>query len=132
MATLRPNLVDNLSGEIHKLKRKNCNCFLECKNFKTSLMEYNCPSYNKDFSIELDEELKKKFKNTFECSKRDTNKLILLLRKGTYPYNYMDDWEKLNKEALPKKKECYNNLHLEHISEEDYNHGKRRLIGTLK
>ena len=29
----------------------------------------------------------------------------------------MDDWEKLNKEALPEKKECYNKLNLEHMSE---------------
>ena len=49
MGTLLPNLVDNLSGGIHKLNRKNCNCFLECKHFKSSLMQYNSPSYNKDF-----------------------------------------------------------------------------------
>ena len=31
----------------------------------------------------------------------------------------MDAWEKFNKEALPEKKGFYNNLNLEHISEED-------------
>ena len=29
---------------------------------------------------------------------------ILLLRKGTYPYEYMDDWEKLTETSLLKKK----------------------------
>ena len=89
------------------------------------MIENNCPSFSKDFSIELDEELKKKFQNTFEFFKHETNKLILLLRKGSYPYEYMDDWEKFNEEALPEKKEFYNNVNLEYIWKEDYNRGKR-------
>ena len=42
MATSLSNLVDDLKGGIHNLKYKNCNCFLEYKNVKSSLMEYNC------------------------------------------------------------------------------------------
>ena len=38
------------------------------------------------------------------------NKVISLLRKGVYPYEYMDDWEKFNKTALPEKEEFYRNL----------------------
>ena len=34
----------------------------------------------------------------------DINKLILLLRKGVYPFEYMDDWEKFNKTTLHEKK----------------------------
>ena len=30
-----------------------------------------------------------------------SKKLILLLRKGVYPYENMDDWEKFNKTKLP-------------------------------
>ena len=26
-----------------------------------------------------------------------------MLRKGVYPYEYMDDWEKINDESLPEK-----------------------------
>ena len=65
------------------------------------------------------------FKNAFEFSKHDTNTFILLLSKEIYSYEYMDGWEKFNKEALPEKKEFYNNLNLEPISEEGYDHGKR-------
>ena len=43
------------------------------------------------------------FKNTFNFSNNDINKFVLLLRKGAYPYEYMDDWEKFNKTALPEK-----------------------------
>ena len=65
------------------------------------------------------------FKNAFEFSKHDTNTFILLLSKEIYSYEYMDGWEKFNKEALPEKKEFYNNLNLEPILEEGYDHGNR-------
>ena len=41
-----------------------------------------------------DEELKNKFKKTFNFN-NDINKFILLLRKGVYLYGYMDEWEKI-------------------------------------
>ena len=39
-----------------------------------------------------------------KISNNDINKLILLLRKGVYPFEYMDDWEKFNKTTLHEKK----------------------------
>ena len=32
------------------------------------------------------------------------NKFILLLRKGVYPDEYMNDWEKFNETTLSEKK----------------------------
>ena len=60
-------------------------------------------SCNKDYSKKLNEELKEKFKNTYNFSNNGINK-FLLLRKDVYPYEYMDDWEKFNETILPKKK----------------------------
>ena len=49
----------------------------------------------------------------------------MLLRKGVYPYEYMDSWEKLNETVLPPKKAFYSNLNLEDISDEDYLHAQK-------
>ena len=49
----------------------------------------------------------------------------MLLRKGVYPYEYMDDWEKFNETTLPKKEEFYSNLNMEDITDADYMHAKR-------
>ena len=55
----------------------------------------------------------------------DINKCILLLRKGVYPYEYMDDWEKFNEPILTEKEEFYSNLNMEDIADADYMHAKR-------
>ena len=64
MATSLSNLVDNLTGGIHKIKCTDCNCFLEYESVKDNLIKCKCLSCNKDYSNKIDEELKKRFKNT--------------------------------------------------------------------
>ena len=44
--------------------------------------------------------LKKRFVNTYKFSNH-INKFILLLRKGVYPCEYMDDCGKFNETSLP-------------------------------
>ena len=104
MATSLSNLVNNLTERIHKIKCNYCDCFLEYESVKDNLLKHKCLSCNKDFSNKIDEELKKRFKNTFKFSNKDINKFILLLRKGVYPYEYTDDWGKFNETSLPEKK----------------------------
>ena len=48
----------------------------------------------------------------------------MLLRKGVYPYEYMDGWDKFNEKIIPGKELFYSNLILENISETDYAHAK--------
>ena len=50
----------------------------------------------------------------------DVNKFVLLLRKGVYPYEYMDSWERFDETSLPDKKYFYSELNLEDISDKDY------------
>ena len=101
MATSLSNLVDNVTEGIHKIKCKDCDCFLEYEIVKDNLIKYKCLSYNKIYSDKIYEELKERLKNTLKFSNDDRNKFILLLRKGVYPYKYMDDWEKFNETSIP-------------------------------
>ena len=48
----------------------------------------------------------------------------MLLRKGVYSYEYMDQWKKFETK-LPKTEQIYSNLNLENIIDADYMHAKR-------
>ena len=37
-----------------------------------------------------------------------------------YPYEYIDDWEKLYETSLPEREEVQNNLNMEDITDADY------------
>ena len=124
MASSLSNIVDNPAEGIHKIKCKGCHCFLEYESDKDHLAKYKCLSCNKDYSNKIDKELKKRFKSTFKFSNNDINQFILLLKKGVYPYEYMDDWEKFNETTLPEKEEFYSNLNMEDITDADYMHAK--------
>ena len=52
-------------------------------------------------------------------------KLDLMKRKGAYPYDYMDSFEKFNKTELPAKDEFFSLLTNEHIKLEDYRHAQK-------
>ena len=65
MVTPLSNLVDDLSEEIHKIKCKDCHCFLEYEIVKDKLIKYECLFSNKDYANKIDEGLKKLFKNIF-------------------------------------------------------------------
>ena len=49
----------------------------------------------------------------------------MLLRKGVYPYEYMDDSKMFNEATLPEKGEFYSNLNMQDITDADYMHAKR-------
>ena len=80
------SLVDNVTEGNRKIKYKDYDCFLEFENVKDNLIKYKCLSCKKDYSNKIDEELKKRFKNTFRFSNNAINKFILWLSKGVYPY----------------------------------------------
>ena len=65
----------------------------------------------------------KRFASTYEFCNGNLNKLILLLRKGVYPYEYMDNWERFDETSLPNKESFYSNLNMENIDDIDYRHG---------
>ena len=64
---------------------------------------------------------KESFKYTSELYK--DKQFDLMCKKGVYPYDYMDSFEKFDT-TLPSKEEFYNILNDEHITDEKYQHAK--------
>ena len=135
MSSSLSKLVDNLSEGIHNNKCADCKSsfhFIKTKNEKLILECYNCKQrYRKKFN----KELIKRFASTYEfCNNHTTgstaepssseriNKFVLFLRKGVYPYEYMDAWEKFNEISLPSKEDFYSNLNMEDINDINYRH----------
>ena len=53
------------------------------------------------------------------------DKLSLVMRKGVYPYEYMDSLERLKETQLPPREAFYSRLNDEGISDEDYAHAQK-------
>ena len=53
------------------------------------------------------------------------SELALIRRKGVYPYEYMNSYERFDEIKLPPKKALYSQLSREHISDADYQHGQQ-------
>ena len=79
---------------------------------------------NKSYQQKFDEKLKEQIFNTYKFSNHNNGKFILLLRKGVYLYEHMDDWEKFNETSLPEKEDFYSYLNMEDITDTGYAHAK--------
>ena len=62
--------------------------------------------------------LKKEWANTPD------DQLRLLVRKGVYPYEYMDSMEKFDDDHLPPKDAFFSKLHNQDITDEEYAHAQ--------
>ena len=78
-------------------------------------------NYNKDFN----KELINRFSSSYKFCNGDINKFTLLLRKGVYPYEYMDSQEGFDETSLPNKKDFYSSLNMEDITDIDYRHAEK-------
>ena len=130
MSSSLSKLVDNLSEGIHNNKCFDCKSNLDYvrinKNKKLLLKCFNCNIYYKK---KFNNDLIKKFINKYSFCDNDLNKFVLLLRKGVYPYEYMDSWERFSDTSLPSKKDFYSNLNMENISDIDYRHANNVFKG---
>ena len=141
MASSLSSLVNNLSEKIHRInlkfghndkkcwtcemKYKYSDSFLEYINIKDDLIEHKFLCCNNNYQHKFDEKLKEWFFSTYIFSNHDNKKSILLLQKGVYPYEYMDDWETLSETLLPEKDNFHSHLVMEDITDADYAHAKR-------
>ena len=81
--------VQNFFHSHGKRSYKDCDCFLE--HVKDNSIKYECLSCNKSYSNKIDEELKKRFKNTCKYMEHMDEHMV------STPYEYMDEWEKFSK-----------------------------------
>ena len=115
--------VNNLSGLF------DCNCADEKKrqikiNYNDKSVYTRCKTCKKR-SKQPKNSLKDKFPSTYQLAKGNVDKFIFLLRKGVYPYEYMDSWEKFDETELPSIDKFYSNLNLEDIDKDDYKHAQK-------
>ena len=123
------DLVHNLSEINNKdckkcIERKKMRSECEFIGFKNNRLNYRCKECN-GISTKPVNDLIEKFPNTSQFCKSDLNKFVLLLRKGVYPYEYMDSWERFNETSLPPKKDFYSELILEDINDKDCLHAQK-------
>ena len=123
MSTLLSKLVDNLSEGLHNNRCVNCKSCLDYMKTKDEKLIFRCFSCKKNYEKDFNKELIERFANMYEFCNGNLNKFILLLRKGVYPYEYMDNWGRFAETSLPDKESFYSSLNMENIGDTDYRHG---------
>ena len=122
MATSLSKLVDNLTEDIHGDKCVNCKSDLSYMKFIDEALIFRCFNCKTNYKKEINKELIERFASTYKFCNNDLNKFVMLLRKGVYPYEYMDGWDKFNEISIPNKESFYSSLTMESITETDYIH----------
>ena len=110
------------------MERKNIKSECEFIGLKNNRLNYRCKECNGTSNKSIND-LIEKFPRMHKFCNGDLNKFVLLLRKGVYPYEYMDSWERFNETSLPPKKDFYSELTLEDISDKDYEHAQKLFKG---
>ena len=123
------DLVDDLS-EINKQECIICkerkNESIDCKHigYASNRVIYKCDEC-KNRSYKPIAPLIETFPSTYQFCDGDNNKFVLLLRKGVYPYDYTNDWDKFKETQLPLMKDFHNTLNQTDITKEDYEHAQK-------
>ena len=105
MSSSLSNHVDNLSNGLHNNRCVDCKSGLDYMKAKDGILIFRCFKCKKNYKIDFDKILINKFSSTYDFCKGVINKFILLLRKGIYPYEYMDSWNRFSETSLPDKKD---------------------------
>ena len=125
MSSSLSSLVDNLSEGLHSDKCTDCKFCLDYMTTKDKQLIFRCFECKKNYNKDFNKELIKRFANTYEFCNEDINEFILLLRKGVYPFEYIDSWERFYETSLPDKEAFYSSLNMEDITDVDHRNAKR-------
>ena len=83
---------------------------------KNDQLIFRCFECKKNYQKDFNKDLINRFANTYEFCNKDINRFILLLRKGIYPYEYIDSWERFDETSLPDKEDFYSSLNIKGIT----------------
>ena len=124
--------LDSLVNNLSEINIKTCiSCkesnkttqYCEFVKLNENRLMYKCLSC-KEISYKPIQPLIDRFSNTYKLCNNDNEKFVLLLRKGVHPYEYIDNWNRLNEIEPPSKEKFYSNLRMKSINDRDYEHGK--------
>ena len=125
MSSPLSNLADNLSEGLHSDKCTDCKSYLDYMTTKDEQLIFRCFECKRNYEKDFKKELIKRFANIYEFGNGDIDKFMLLLRKGVYPYKYMDSWGRFNETSFPNKEAFDSNLNMEDITDVDHRHAKK-------
>ena len=105
MATSLSKLVDNSTEDIHGYIQDihDCKSDLSYMKVMDETLIFRCFNCKKKYEKEINKQLIERFASTYKFCNNDLNKFVMLLRKGVYPYEYMDGWDKFNETSIPSK-----------------------------
>ena len=103
MSTSLSNLLSNLSEGCHSDKCTDCKSCLDYIIIKYEQLIFRCFECKNNYKTDFNTELINRFSSTYKFCNENINKFILLLRKGVYPYEYVDSWQRINGTLLPDK-----------------------------
>ena len=129
MSSSLSSLVDYLSEGLHIEKCADCKFCLDYMTTKDDQLIFRRFVCKKNYEKDFNKEFIKRFANIYEFCNKDINKFILLLRKGVYPYEYMDSWERFDETSLHDKEAFYSSLNVGDITDVHHRHAKRVFKG---
>ena len=104
--------LSNLANNLSEINNKDCKTYAERNNIKwdcefiglkNNRLHYRCKECNGTSNKSVNN-LTEKFSRMYKFWSDDFDKFVMLLRKGFYPYEYMDIWEIFNETSLTPKK----------------------------
>ena len=114
---------------MHGKKKNRLNC--KSIDFKNGRLNYKCKECKKSYTKVANESIRN-FPTLYKVCNGDLNRFFyLLLRKGIYPYEYIDSWERFDENTIPPKEAFYSKLNLENITDKDYEHVKKAFFYML-
>ena len=125
MASSLDKLASNLCGT-SGIQCDKCKGNMELINISGDyIVPFGCARCRTKKTKDLSKETLKKNFNHISRFWRCDEKFRLMIRKGVYPYEYMDDWEKFEEISLLPKDAFYSRLNMKGISDLYYEHAQQ-------